>query len=106
MTCDITIPEGTTRHIVVTVKNQDGSLADLSNCSAYITINVYRKDIITKKCEVDKEEVRATIDPEYTVGCAEGKYEIRVFAGKEIYEIIRGKIEIQKSINPLLSEPQ
>lgn len=111
MTCihinenDIDIAEGTTRHLFVTVRDQNGNPEDLSGYEAYFVMKTYEKEIV-RKCGIIGNEISTIVHPSDTIDVKKIRYEIRILKENEIYEIIRGNIEVCKSIYPFLSAPE
>lgn len=111
MTCihinenNIDIVEGTTRHLYVTVRDQNGNPEDLTGYEAYFVMKMYEKEIV-RKCDIIENEISTIIQPSDTIDVNQMRYEIRILKDKEIYEIIRGKINVKKSIYPFLSAPE
>lgn len=103
MTCihinenNIDIVEGTTRHLYVTVRDQNGNPEDLTGYEAYFVMKMYEKEIV-RKCDIIENEISTIIQPSDTIDVNQMRYEIRILKDKEIYEIIRGKIN-RKEIN-------
>lgn len=96
---DISIPEGTTRYIVVYVKNQQGNADDLSGYDAYMYL--IGTDKTEKTCMISGNEISVNIEPQDTIGQQHIKYEIRIYKENEVYEIARGTIHVEQSIHPL-----
>lgn len=110
MTCmhykdtDIRMQEATTRHIVINVKDHDGNLQDLSGFKAFIVISGEKE--ILNECEISGNEISTTILPEYTLGRSYLNYEIRIYSANEIYEVVSGKINVDRSLHPYLKVPE
>ena len=110
MTCmhykdtDIQMQEATTRHIVITVKDQDGNVQDLSGFKAFLVI--VGENEILKECTISGNEISTTILPEYTLGRNYLNYEIRIYSANEIYEVVSGKINVDRSLHQYLNVPE
>lgn len=96
---DIRMSEGTSRHLVITVKNQQGRAENLTGFSAYLYIG-NNKNVAERICDVSDNEISVDILPEDTISQKTANYEIRIYKDKEVYEVIRGVITIDSSIHP------
>lgn len=103
---DIKIPEATTRYIIVTVINDDGTPDDLTNYEASFCMKRGDTKEIVKKCTVNKNEISTLIEPEDTVGASSAKYEIRIYKNSEVYRVIQGRITISCSVHPFTTMPE
>jgi hypothetical protein len=98
---DIHIDEGTSHWLNVTVKESDGSVADLKDCTAIFTAGP-----IEKACGIENNVISVKLEPEETVGYLSNGYQIRIFdENTDVFQVIQGYIYIRKAHKPYTQNP-
>jgi hypothetical protein len=98
---DIHIDEGTSHWLNVTVKESDGSVSDLSGCTAIFTAGP-----IEKTCGIENNVISVKLEPEETMGYLSSGYQIRIFdENADVFQIIQGYIYIRKAHKPYTQNP-
>lgn len=98
---DIHIDEGTSHWLNVTVKDSDGSVADLKGCTAIFTAG-----LIEKACGIENNVISVKLEPEETMGYLSSGYQIRIFdENADVFQVIQGYIHIRKAHKPYTQNP-
>lgn len=107
-TPSVNMVEGTTRDIVITVLTDNGTEDDLTGYQASFCMKPQNgSDKLLKECTVDKSEIGIHINAEDTLGLiGSNKYEVRVYKDGNVYSVISGNIEVEKSISPYIDMPE
>jgi hypothetical protein len=98
---DIHIDEGTSHWLNVTVNDSDGSVSDLTGCTAIFTAGP-----IEKTCGIENNVISVKLEPEETIGYLSSGYQIRIFnENADVFQIIQGYIYIRKAHKPYTQKP-
>lgn len=106
---NIVIDEATTHEIEVILHDQDDKPCDLSGFNAVFT-SIYKGRKIEKNCIIEDNIVSIILSPEETTIPDNSnriirRYQIRIFNGSTVYEIIHGNLSIEKCHRNYITSP-
>ena len=100
---NIKLVEGNTKHLNISVKDDQGKPKDLKDFTAFFYVE---KLGLHKQCDIDFNILTTVILPKETAGKVTKKstsfpFEIRIFNGEdEIYTVLEGDLVIEKTVYP------